>query len=118
VPSELTLEVVTRDGVAVATFAGELDSADTESVRAKLLGALASPGHGLVCDLTSLSYIGSAGVHLLHRLGRSLHAEGRRMALVAPTAPTARRVLEITGITEEIPLFETVDQAATDVRST
>lgn len=65
--SALTLEVVTRDGVVIATFAGELDSADTEGVRAKLVGALASGGHGLFCDLSSLSYIGSAGVHLLHR---------------------------------------------------
>ena len=110
-PSQLRLEVVTRGGVVVASFAGELDSADTESVRVKLLAALASGGHALICDLSLLFYIGSAGVHLLHRLGRTLHAEGRRIALVPPTEPTARRVLEITGITEAMPVFEAVDEA-------
>jgi anti-anti-sigma factor len=117
VPSDLTLEVVTRDGVVVASFAGELDGADTESVRLKLLAALPSGGHGLVCDLSSLSYIDSAGVHLLHRLSRALHAEGQRIGLVPPAEPTARRVLEITGITEAMPLFAAVDDAAQGVRS-
>lgn len=116
-PSELTLEVATRDGVVVAIFAGELDGADTEGVRVKLLAALPSGGPGLVCDLSSLRYIDSAGVHLLHRLSRTLHADGQRIALIPPTEPTARRVLEITGIAEAIPLFAAVDEATKGVRS-
>lgn len=116
-PSALTLEVVTRGRVVVATFAGELDGADTESVRVRLLAALPSGAHGLVCDLSLLSYIDSAGVRLLHRLDRALHAEGHRIALVPPTKPTPRRVLEITGMTEAIPLFGSVGEAAEGVSS-
>lgn len=78
----------------VATLAGELDGAETESVRARLLAALPSEARGLVCDLSSLSYIDSAGVHLLHRLARALQAEDQRTALVLPTRPTPRHVLE------------------------
>jgi anti-anti-sigma factor len=117
VASPLTLQVVTQSHVVVATFAGELDGAETESVRVRLLAALPSEANGLVCDLSSLSYIDSAGVHLLHRLARALHAEGQQIALVLPTRPTPREVLEITGMTEAIPHCETVDEAAERVAS-
>lgn len=101
----------------VATFAGELDGAETESVRRRLLAAVPSEAQGLVCDLSSLSYIDSAGVHLLHRLARALQAEDQRTALVLPTRPTPRQVLEITGITEAIPHSGTVDEAAERISS-
>jgi anti-anti-sigma factor len=117
VASPLTLQVATRGDVVVATFAGELDGAETESVRARLLAALPSEAQGLVCDLSSLSYIDSAGVHLLHRLARALQAEDQRTALVLPTRPTPRQVLEITGITEAIPHSGTVDEAAAGISS-
>jgi anti-anti-sigma factor len=109
--------MVTRGDVLVATFAGELDGAETESVRGRLLAALPSEADGLVCDLSSLSYIDSAGVHLLHRLARALDAEDQRIALVLPTEPTPREVLEITGITDAIPHAATVDEAAMRISS-
>jgi|ERR1700733_4814591 len=112
-PAELALELATRDGVVIASFAGELDRADTDRLREKLLDALTSGGPGLVCDLSLLSYIDSAGAHLLHRLSRALQTDGQRMALVLPTESTPRRVLELVGITEAIALFESVDDAVT-----
>jgi anti-anti-sigma factor len=113
VPAEFALELVVRDGVVVASFGGELDLVDTDGVREELLGALTSEGRGLVCDLSSVSYIDSAGVHLLHRLSRALQADGHAAALILPTASTPRRVLEIVGITEAMPLFASVDDALT-----
>jgi anti-anti-sigma factor len=101
----------------VATFAGELDGAETESVRVRLLAALPSEADGLVCDLSSLSYIDSAGVHMLHRLARALQAEGQQIALVLPATPTPREVLDITGITKAIPHSETADEAAERISS-
>ena len=116
-PAEFALELVVRDGVAVAGFAGALDRADTDGLRQNLLDAITSGVHGLVCDLSSLSYIDSAGVHLLHRLSRALQADGQRIALILPTDSTPRRVLEIVGITEAIPPFASVDDAVTDLRT-
>jgi anti-sigma B factor antagonist len=116
VPAELALGVVVRDGIVIASFAGELDRADTDGLREKLLDAVTSGGHGLVCDLSSLSYIDSAGVHLLHRLSRALQADGHRIALILPTDLTPRRVLELVGITEAIPCFASVADAVTRVQ--
>jgi anti-anti-sigma factor len=112
-PAEFALEVVVRNGVVVASFTGELDLADTDGLREELLGALTSGGCGLVCDLSSVSYIDSAGVHLLHRLSRALEADSQAAGLILPTASTPRRVLEIVGITEAMPLFASVDDAVT-----
>jgi anti-sigma B factor antagonist len=116
VPAELVLELVVRNGVVVASFAGELDRADTDALREKLLDALTSGAHGLVCDLSSLSYIDSAGVHLLHRLSRALQADGHRIALILPADSTPRRVLELVGITEAIPVFASLDDAVTGLQ--
>jgi anti-anti-sigma factor len=115
-PAEFALELVVRDGAVVASFAGELDRADTDGLREKLLDALTSEEHALVCDLSLLSYIDSSGVHLLHALSRALQTDGKRMALILPTASTPRRVLEIVGIAEAIPLFASVDDAVTHLR--
>jgi anti-anti-sigma factor len=107
------LELVVRDGVVVASFAGELDRADTGGLRKKLLDALTSGEHGLVCDLTLLSYIDSAGVRLLHELSRAPQADGQRIALILPSGSTPRRVLKLVGLTEAIRLFTSVDDAVT-----
>lgn len=116
-PEDFALELVVHDGVVVAGFAGELDRADTGDLRAKLLDAVGSGGHGLVCDLSRLSYIDSAGVHLLHRLSRALQTDGQRIALILPTEPTPLRVLEIVGITDALPFFASVDDAVTQLRT-
>jgi anti-anti-sigma factor len=97
----------------VASFAGELDRADTGGLRKKLLDALTSGEHGLVCDLTLLSYIDSAGVRLLHEFSRAPQTDGQCIALILPSGSTQRRVLELVGLTEAIPLFTSVDDAVT-----
>lgn len=114
-PTEFALELAVHDGVLVASFAGEVDRADTDGLSERLLDAL--PSAGMVCDLSALSYIDSAGVHLLHRLSRALQADGQRMALVLPAEPTPLRVLELAGITEALPHFATVDDAVTHLTS-
>lgn len=116
-PAEFALELVVHDYAVVASFAGELDRADTDGLRETLLNALSSGGQALVCDLSLLSYIDSAGVHLLHGLSRALQTEGQQMALILPTESTPRRVLEIVGITEAIPLFASVKEAVSHLRT-
>jgi hypothetical protein len=44
------------------------------------------------------------------------HDKGWQTALILPTASTPRRVLEIVGITEAVPLFASVDDAVTHLR--
>lgn len=109
--TEFALELAVHDGVLVASFVGEIDRADTDGLGERLLDAL--PAEAMVCDLSALSYIDSAGVHLLHRLSRALHTDGQRMALILPAEPTPLRVLELVGITEAVPHFATVDDAVT-----
>jgi anti-anti-sigma factor len=116
-PPELTVDLVVRDGVVVARFAGELDRADTDGLRERLLDALTSGGYGLVCDLSLLSYIDSAGVHFLYRLSQALQPDGQQMVLILPTEPTPRRALEIVGLTEAIPIFASVADAVTHLRA-
>ena len=113
--TEFALELAVHDGVLVASIAGDTDRADTDGLGERLLDARASAG--MVCDLSALSYIDSAGVHRLHRLSRALDTDGQRMALILPTEPTPLRVLELVGITEAVPHFATVDDAVTHLMS-
>lgn len=112
-----TLEFSARDGLLVARLAGELDRVDADEARERILGEWGSEYPALVCDLGALGYLDSAGVHLLHALGRAAHAAARRIAAVFPQARTPRKVLEVTGMPGEIPLFETLEEALQSVSS-
>jgi len=109
--ASVSFDLETRDDVVVATFAGELDRADVERVREQILGALSTSARGLVCDLSGLSYLDSAGVHLLHRLARALQASGQQIVAVYPRTATPRRVLDITGIAEAVPMYASLEEA-------
>lgn len=107
----LKLEFAQRDGYLVVVLAGELDRTDTDSARERILTELGRTDRGLVCDLSDLSYIDSAGVHMLHAIGRTANNQSRRVVAVAPRTRTPRRVLEVTRISEEIPVFDTLEEA-------
>jgi len=103
--------VTTREvqGVSVAMIAGEVDLAVVDRVGRELEPVLASPAP-LVVDLSGVSYLDSAGVHLLFKVAARRDAAGGATRIVAP-AGAVRRVLELTGVKATLGLDATVDEA-------
>jgi anti-sigma B factor antagonist len=87
---------------AVVTIDGELDSQRAETLRGALLEAAAPDVVALLLDLSEVTYLDSAGVHLLLELDRALSRRGQALHLVRPQRRTPAYVLEITGLADGI----------------
>jgi anti-anti-sigma factor len=102
------VEVQRRDrDVAIVRPRGELDLATVETLRTALEN-IERPRR-LMLDLRKLSFIDSAGLHLLLELHQRAQRDGFQLALVAPTAPTDRAI-QLCGLDKTLPFV-----AATDV---
>lgn len=99
-----SFEFETRDDVLVATVAGEIDSSNAAELRLALAERLPSTAGALILDLTTLTYLDSAGVHLLFDLGRRLAARRQALRLVVPENAATRRVLEMCAIDSIAPI--------------
>ncbi len=108
-PARVT--VVDREGVPIAYVEGEIDLQNAEAVGEALGGAVAPASPGLIVDLSGVTYLDSAGLHILFDLERRLSRGGRALRLVIPDRAVIRRVLLIAGVGDRIALHPDVDDA-------
>ena len=107
VPDRLLLDYRLDSGVAVVTVTGEVDVSTSSSLRNSLLGVLADQNrHGLVVNLSGVSFVDSTGVGVLVGIWHRVCATRGCLALAAPSRQ-ARRILETTGLTKVLPVYDT-----------
>ena len=94
----------------MVTGAAEIDLTNAESLRDALLSALNEGARGLVVDLTTTTFIDSAGVTALVRASRRATATEATVRL-AVTAPAVLRVLNLVGIDQLIEVHPGLDEA-------
>ena len=104
----LTTEEVA--GVPVARLDGQVDKLGVDQARAQL-DPLAAAGK-LVIALDNVTFIDSAGLHALFRLGHSAAASGGRVALSVPSGSPVSRVVEIVRLGDVVPVRESIEDAA------
>jgi anti-anti-sigma factor len=98
-PAELTVTHSSEDGVPVLALSGELDMSNAAAVRQAIASSGAERAGRLVLDLSGLTFIDSAGIAVLLEAAERLDS----VSLRAP-APAVWRVIEITGLTQVLPL--------------
>jgi anti-sigma B factor antagonist len=95
--------------VAVVAASGELDMLTAPELRDTVQSALGRDPAGLIVDLTQVTFLGSAGMQVLmeahNQTGKDI-----RFAVVAD-GPATSRPLKITGITDLIDLYSSLDDA-------
>jgi anti-anti-sigma factor len=91
------------DGHVELFLAGDLDlgSADGLGERVRELAAL-TPGD-VILDLEEIVFLGSTGISALVRAHQEIAADGRRLVLRNVNG-SARRVLELTGLIDQLNL--------------
>jgi anti-sigma B factor antagonist len=108
--------VVTAAGeVPIAALEGEIDMANAEDLRDSMLEAVTNRAPGLVVDLTSTTYLDSAGIHVVFELARRLHARQQQLRVVVPAGATIRRVLTLTNVSAVAPMHERCDDAVAEL---
>ena len=97
-----TVEVRADDGSLTLCLAGDLDLATAGTLQACLEqvdGAVRS----VVLDLTDLTFLDSSGLNVFVHAHERLTAEARELVLANPRA-SVRRVLDVSGIDQLIPV--------------
>jgi anti-anti-sigma factor len=89
--------------------AGEIDLASVQLVADAVDEAFEAGALELWLDLSSTEFLDSTGLHLLMETQARLDSLSRRLAVICPRGPV-RRVLELVGMAERLPIYD--DRAA------
>ena len=100
------VDVQRRDHVTTVQPRGELDLATAETLSAALDGV--PHGSHLVLDLRGLSFIDSAGLHLLVALDQRAQRDGFQLTLLSAAGPVDRAI-RLCGLDQTLPLAAPVE---------
>jgi anti-anti-sigma factor len=110
--TELSVSVAVEDGEGgprtVVRLVGEADV--TTAVLGDVLGAeAAKKPRLLLVDMSGLTFIDSAALHVIVQAYRRLRADGCLLALISPT-PGVARVLQLSALDQVIPVHARAEE--------
>ena len=111
------LETRQEAGAVVASIAGEVDISNASDLGAALEGSVSQRALGLVLDLSDATYIDSAGVHLLFRLGGRLTRRRQQLRVVVPDGAPIRKIVNLAGLGWTVPHDKSVPEALANLRA-
>jgi anti-sigma B factor antagonist len=109
------LNIGSYGGHAVVALCGDLDLADAPAVASHLIAAAAQFGPSIIVDLAGLEFIDACGLGMLVRVLKRTRESGGDMCLAAPRRGV-RRLLEITGLIDVLPVYPSVEKAISGAR--
>jgi anti-sigma B factor antagonist len=103
---ELTLSRRSDSGAATVTVAGELDALTAPNLAEALADELARGERELLIDMSEVSFMSSAGLHVLLALTKNAAGTGVRLRMHTTGSRPVERVLEATGSQHLLPLTD------------
>jgi anti-anti-sigma factor len=100
----LDASVVHSKDMAIATLSGELDTSSVPVAADLLNGAADAGARVVVCDITDLTFIDSAGVTTLLTFGKRMELIGGAFSILGPS-PWIERLFEILGATSRLTIL-------------
>jgi anti-anti-sigma factor len=88
-------------GRFLVRLSGEVDLSNVEGLEAQIEDSIAD-AQDVVIDLTAIEFIDSRGLRLLNRVASSVGARDGTLVVVAPPNCVARSVLDMTGMSQEL----------------
>jgi anti-sigma B factor antagonist len=98
------------DGIEVIDVQGEIDIYTAPRLRELLIHLVSTGSYQLVVNLDQVGFLDSTGLGVLVGGLRRVRARDGSLHLVC-TQPRILKILRITGLTEVLGIYETVDQA-------
>jgi anti-sigma B factor antagonist len=100
----LTIDVTSRNGAGVRlAAAGELDLVTAAQLQSRLDAELAG-GCAIELDLAGITFVDSTGLRVLIHTTQRAQAAGVDFTLLAPLPAQMRKVLQVTGLAERLPI--------------
>ncbi|HEX3173364.1 MAG TPA: STAS domain-containing protein [Solirubrobacterales bacterium] len=105
----LVLDIEGSASTWTISVAGELDMANAASLATELKRAEQGGAETIVIDMRDLEFIDSTGIAVLVAAHRRLNLNARteRVLLVRSKASGVRRVMDLTGLDDELPFVAT-----------
>jgi anti-anti-sigma factor len=97
---------------SIARVVGEVDAANVDQMEAELRAAAGATAGPLVIDLSGVSYLDSAGIRALFVAAREAGKREIGVQLVVPPSSSLIRLLEVTGFTDSVPVFGSLEETA------
>ena len=94
----------------IARVTGEIDMSNSGELRTAITQATPNDALGVVLDLSEVTYIDSAGIHLLFRLGESLRNRGQTLRVVVPPDSPTSDALRLAGIKRHVDVVQELDE--------
>jgi anti-sigma B factor antagonist len=107
---DLLLETTSREPWTVLTVGGEIDAYTSPQLRTRLRDLIDRGSRDVLVDLEGVGFMDSTGLGVLVGALKRLREHEGRMALVC-TQPPLLRILRITGLDQEFPMYESLDRA-------
>jgi anti-anti-sigma factor len=111
------METRSEGGAIVAVIAGEVDISNAADLGSALEGSVPQRALGLVLDLSRATYIDSAGVHLLFRLGGRLTRRRQQLRVVVPDSTPIYKIVNLAGLGWTVPHDRSVPEALTKLKA-
>jgi anti-sigma B factor antagonist len=99
----------------VVRLAGEADVTTTELRDALAAEITLDKPRLVLVDMTALTFMDSAAIQVIIAAYQVFRRDGGTLALAGPTLPVSR-ALELLGVGQLIPVYDSVDHAVTCVR--
>ena len=106
----LQLDVHWSEGKLVVTAHGSVDVLDAPPLQEQLQELIPQTRDVVVLDLSDVDFIGPDGLAALLSVRHTFQAHHGQIRLVHPN-PEIRRMLQLTRLTELLPVFDTIEQA-------
>lgn len=105
------MEVQQIGNAKVVRLMERVDSVTCNEVESTLQALIATNPRQVICEFTVTKYISSAGLRVFLVAAKNLKRTGGQLALVCAKSNYVYEVLELTGITQIVPVFDTVKEA-------
>jgi anti-anti-sigma factor len=93
--------------IPVVAIAGEIDASNAGEIAERLRAALSNRSEALVVDLSSTTYLDSAGLNLLFELSTALRERQQQLHLVVGQPSPIARMVAIVGLDAAVPTHAT-----------
>lgn len=95
----------------VVVLPAEIDVTNSAEVHQQLVAALSPGVDTVIADLTSTSFCDSSGVHAIVDAHERAAARDVGLRLAVSPGGSVRRVLQLTGADQVMPVFASVEEA-------
>ena len=98
-------------GVLVVWIDGEVDVSNARDLGSAISNRLTNEALGVVLDLSAVSYMDSAGIHVVFELRERLKTRGQGLRLVVPAGSPITAVVELVDLPRAVGVVESADEA-------